>query len=149
MYLIDTSVILPCLWKTTKQSYLKLLEDLSEDEAPAISVITRFEVLAGTVEDFLEANKRFLDGFRQIDVTQEVADRAGRLFFEWSRKGQTLSANDLLIGASVITHGLVLATKNAKHFPYLSKVDQYVIEYQSRKKRKVEEPIHILRIADS
>lgn len=144
VYLIDTSVILPCLWKATKPSHLKLLERLSEEEPPSISVISCFEVLAGTVQEYLEANRRFLNGFRMIEVTQEIADIAGRLYYRWAKKGSVLPSNDLLIGASAAAHGLILVTKNAKHFPYLKDLDEYEIEYQSRSGRKTTEVIHLL-----
>ena len=144
MFLIDTSVILPCLWKTTRHSHLQLLKDLSEDETPAISVITRFEVLAGTIKNFEEANRRFLNGFLQIEVGSEIADYAGTLFYEWSRKGHTLTADDLLIGASAQVHNWVLVTKNARHFPYLHRLEQRVIEYESRTRKKTREVVSLL-----
>ncbi len=144
MNLVDTSVILPCLWRTTRQSYLELLEKIAEDEAPGISVITRFEVLAGTVPEFVNLNTRFLDGFLQVEVTKVIADFAGRLFYDWSKKGHTLTANDLFIGASAVIGDAVLVTRNAKHFPYLRKLNEYLVTYESRKKTKIRETICFL-----
>jgi predicted nucleic acid-binding protein len=144
-YLIDTSVIVPCLRRATKPAYLRFLETLSDEETPVISVITRFEVFAGTVAEYLDANRRFLDGFQQITVTAEVADEAGRLCYDWSRKGFTLAANDLIIGASTRIHELSLVTNNLRHFPYLGKLKEVTLSYQSSKRRTTTEVVYLLR----
>ena len=145
MYLIDSSVILPCLWKTTKQAHLHYLAERAEEEAPAISVITRFEVFAGTTEEFLETNRLFLDAFQHTEVTSEIADAAGRLFYDWSKKGKRLESNDLLIGATAAVLGLLLITKNLRHFPYLEEIDRSVVEYASQKGKQTRETVYILK----
>ena len=54
---------------------------------------------------------------RYYDIVPEVARNAGRLKYEWGRRGVTLSLADSLIAAVVLHYGLLLITDNEKHFP--------------------------------
>ncbi len=145
MFLIDTSVILPCLWRSTREPHVNLLLELGEDEAPVVSVITRFEVLYGTIPEFLQMNLGFLDAFQQLEIGPEISDRAGVLFRDWKKKGHNLAANDLLIGASAQIHEMNLVTKNVKHFPYLTAAESRKLQYLSRAGRKTTDTIYFLR----
>lgn len=144
MLLVDTSVILPCLRRSTKQAFLALLSELADEDAPAISMMTRFEVMAGTPDEHREVNRRFLDGFTQVGADGGIADLAGRLFFEWMRKGHTLSPADLFIGATAKAHAFVLLTGNSRHFPYLKERERRTIHYQSAKSRRTSDTLYFM-----
>ena len=145
MILVDTSVIVPCLRRSTRAAFADFLIRISEEEPPAVSVITRFEVIAGTAHEFLKVNSRFLDGFVAIDLDPAIADRAGELSYEWARKGHLLSPNDALIGAAALVHGMTLATTNKRQFPYLTGTETQVIEYRGAKGRHARETVHLCR----
>ena len=46
-----------------------------------------------------------------------MSQRAGRIKYEWARKGHSLSLADVLIAATALHYGLTLITDNVKHFP--------------------------------
>lgn len=73
------------------------------------SVITRCELLAGDVGSALV--KRLLDPFRELAVSRDVAERAGRI-----RRETGLAVPDALIAATAIERGLTLVTRNRRHF---------------------------------
>ncbi len=90
-------------------------------------------------------NRGFLDAFQQLEIDPVIADRAGLLFHDWKKKGHSLTANDLLIGATAQIHDLALVTKNAKHFPYLTAAETRKLQYLSRAGRKTSETIYFMR----
>ena len=59
----------------------------------------------------------FLDGLECYPITAAIARRAGRLKWDWSRKGRTLALDDMLIAAAALEHGLTLMTDNRIDFP--------------------------------
>ena len=58
-----------------------------------------------------------LDALRSLAVGPSVADRAGRLIYEYAREGIQFSVPDALIAATAIEHELTLVTTNPGHFP--------------------------------
>jgi predicted nucleic acid-binding protein len=52
-----------------------------------------------------------------IDVSSEVADKAGELIRSWRTKGMILGDADAVIAATALNHDLALITTNEKHFP--------------------------------
>ena len=73
------------------------------------SVITRCELLSGTVETALI--QELLSPFRELPVDRAVAERAGRI-----RRETAVATPDALIAATAIRHRLTLVTRNKKHF---------------------------------
>ncbi|MCZ7533796.1 MAG: type II toxin-antitoxin system VapC family toxin [Acidimicrobiia bacterium] len=94
-----------------------LLVDASLSRQAACSVLTRFELLSGMRSDERSPIRQLLDSLTNLEVTQEVATRAG----EWARsfrKGhEGISSIDYLIAATAEIHGADLLTNNVKHFP--------------------------------
>jgi hypothetical protein len=58
-----------------------------------------------------------LDSLAWYETSRTIAQRAGRLRFDWARQGVTLSLSDLIIAATALEHGLTSITGNRKHFP--------------------------------
>ncbi|WP_035812315.1 type II toxin-antitoxin system VapC family toxin [Jiangella gansuensis] len=73
------------------------------------SVVTRAELFAGT--SATEAVTRLLSPFREVLVTRDVAERAGRICRECG-----VRLPDALIAATALEHGLALATRNRGDF---------------------------------
>jgi predicted nucleic acid-binding protein len=66
-------------------------------------------VFAGSIATDLSA--RLLAPFRELDVDRAVAERAGRIAFEFGTR-----LPDALIAATAIEHGLGLVTRSRQHF---------------------------------
>jgi predicted nucleic acid-binding protein len=62
-----------------------------------------------------EKTAGLIDSLNIIDVTREIAEKAGR--YKREIKSQKLELDDCLIAATSFVHNAVLATGNGKHYP--------------------------------
>jgi predicted nucleic acid-binding protein len=74
------------------------------------SVITRCELFAGKGADEQELS-RLLAPFAELMVERDVAEVAGRV-----RRETGIRTPDALIAATALRHGLILTTRNLRHF---------------------------------
>ncbi len=74
------------------------------------SVVTRAELFAGP-KDQEEEVRELLEAFREIAVTLELAEAAGRI-----RRATGIGLPDALIAASALANGLELVTRNLRDF---------------------------------
>ena len=93
-----------------------MTDRLAEEADVYVSVMTRFEVMRGMRDRERESTFELLNSFEALDVTSDIADRAGELIRSWRKRGVTLGDADAIIAATALQHGLVLVTTNAKHF---------------------------------
>jgi predicted nucleic acid-binding protein len=54
---------------------------------------------------------------RSIEISYEIARRAGEIKYQWARKGRTIDITDSVIGVAALYYDLLLATDNRKDFP--------------------------------
>jgi tRNA(fMet)-specific endonuclease VapC len=113
--------------------YTTFIQQLPTALVHSISVITRFEVIRGTIPQQITYTHQFLSALNEIAVTPAIAERAGHLYRDWKAKGYPLEAEDLLIGATALDRNLTLLTANQKHFPYLREVRVEEVEFLTRK----------------
>ena len=122
--LLDTNVLIFALRRNT--AALDLLERLRQRDDATISVATRAEVLAGMRPHEEPTTMALLNSLRNLPVTDEVADLAGRLIYRLARTGVQLSFPDALISGTAIVHDLAIITTNAVHFtPTGAKVEPW------------------------
>jgi predicted nucleic acid-binding protein len=115
-HLLDTNILILALRSDPKA--LDFLDALDrKKERACISVATRTEILAGMRPHEEERTMELLDSLDSLLVDEAVADRAGRLIYQYARRGIQLSFPDAVIAATALQHGLTLATTNPKHFP--------------------------------
>lgn len=114
-YLLDTNILILCFRKTA--GYRELLDTLAKDDILYISVMTRLEIVRGMREHEHKDTFNLLDSLETIDITIDIADKAGELIRSWRTKGMILGDADAIIAATAINHGLALVTTNEKHFP--------------------------------
>lgn len=114
--LLDTSVIVDAL-KTKRHRHILLRELALRGDTLVCCAINVAEVYAGMRPHEEEPTAELLDGLECIEVERDLAERAGRLKFEWQGKGQTIHIPDAIIAAVALTFGLTLATDNRKDFP--------------------------------
>jgi predicted nucleic acid-binding protein len=114
-YLLDTNILILYLRKT--KGYYELLDSLAKDDTLYISAITRLEIIRGMKEREKEKTFDLLDSLETIDITIEIADKAGELIRSWKTRGIILEDADALIAATSLHYDLSLVTTNVKHFP--------------------------------
>jgi tRNA(fMet)-specific endonuclease VapC len=93
------------------------------DEERAISVITVSELLHGVhrARGATRTKRRafvehVLSGFDPLPITETVARVHAEVWAELSRKGQSVGAHDLWIGATALASGLGVATTDPADF---------------------------------
>jgi len=115
-YILDSNILIFALRSDPKAlDFMDALE--REKEGMHISVATRTEILAGMRPHEEETTMALLDSLISLPVDATIADRAGRLIYQYARQGMTFSFADAVIAATALQHDLTLATGNSKHFP--------------------------------
>lgn len=114
--LLDTSVMIDALrYRRGRREFLE--QRSKQGDILTCSVISVAEVYAGMKPNEADATDDFFQGLECIEVTRELARRAGGLKYEWAQKGLTLGIPDVLIAAVALSLNLTLATDNASDFP--------------------------------
>jgi predicted nucleic acid-binding protein len=114
-YLLDTNILIFQL--RDNPNIMQLLHRLKERGKVYISATSRTEILAGMRPREEERTMTLLNTSFNLPVDNPIADRAGRLLYQYARQGITLSFPDALIAAIALEHDLILVTTNTKHFP--------------------------------
>jgi len=114
-YLLNTNILILCFRKI--EGYRELMDTLAKDDILYISTITRLEIVRGMREHERKDTFNLLDSMETIDVTIEIADKAGELIRLWRTKGMILGDADAVIAATALNNGLALVTTNERHFP--------------------------------
>ncbi len=115
-YVLDTNVLILALRSDPRAlDFLDALE--RKKERVCISVVTRTEILAGMHPHEEERTMELLHSLTNLPVDEAIADRAGRLIYQYARQGIQFSFSDAIIGATALHYDLTLATTNPRHFP--------------------------------
>lgn len=94
-----------------------LVNRLRETAPLALCPVTSAEVYAGAREAELPQVDNLLSAMAFYPITPEASRRAGRWRYAHGQKGITLNLSDALIAAVAVEFGLVLVTKNRRHYP--------------------------------
>ena len=105
--LLDTNILIDYL--NGRDAARKELRRYAE---PLISPTTWMEVLVGVGADEATIVRRFLAGFRQVPVDEEVAERTVSL-----RRQHRMRLPDAIIWASAQQESALLVTRNHRDFP--------------------------------
>lgn len=60
--------------------------------------------------------RRFLAGFKVLDVTRSIVTRFAQERASLRRRGSLIADSDLLIAATALTYDLTFVTRNDRHF---------------------------------
>jgi len=114
--LLDTSVLIDHL--RHHSGAVELLLDANErgDELWGV-VLTRTEVLGGMRSAERRRTLLLLDSVAWIDVTAELADRAGELARKYRASHRGIDLVDYTIAAAAEAIKAKLVTRNVRHFP--------------------------------
>ncbi|MBI2074840.1 MAG: type II toxin-antitoxin system VapC family toxin [Candidatus Levybacteria bacterium] len=116
-YLLDTDVIVDHLRK------IKMLDEAIIASGAGISIITLAELFHGaykskTLEKSLTTIQEMLEllHLQIVNLDTTVVTEFGRMKAVLEKGGKRLEDFDLLIGACAKANGLMLVTRNLKHF---------------------------------
>ena len=98
-----------------------------------VSIISHGELFEG-VFDFPDTDARidelyaFLNRYETLPLSGPIMENFGRTRSELRRSGNLISDLDLLIGATAVSHDLVLLTRNTRHFARIPDLRLYESE---------------------
>lgn len=115
-FLVDTNILINAL--SRKHGHREMLNGLvSQGHRLACCTVILGELFTGVKLADLEKVEEFVSLLTWYAATPVIARRAGRLRFDYARRGIVLALPDTLIAATAIEYGLTLITANRKHFP--------------------------------
>ena len=116
-YLLDTTTIIDHLRGDKKVNFY--LEEIgTRGDIVGCCCINITETYSGMKDKEKERTDKFIESLYYFGVTKEIAKLAGKLKQKYGKKGKTLTTIDVIIAATAITYGLILITKNIKHYPF-------------------------------
>jgi predicted nucleic acid-binding protein len=123
---IDTSILIDYLRGGTL--WEELVRNLKKDTEIYLPTIVVFEIFSGKSTSNPKITKEvnnFLTYFQPIELTEDIAKRAGELFRDVNRN---LGAPDYIIAASALELNATVVTLNKKHFEQISNLNIYPLE---------------------
>ncbi len=115
-FLLDTSVIIDAI--NDKKGRREFLRDLvQQGNILACCPINITEVCAGLRAQEEQNTRNFLDALDLYPLTKPIAEQAGLLKRDYSRKRKTLNLGDVIVAATALHNRLTLLTDNIKDFP--------------------------------
>jgi predicted nucleic acid-binding protein len=111
--LVDTDILINFL--RGKRKAKDFLSMLLEESGIFCSAITVAEIAAGIRRGEEDSTKAFLRQIEVLDVTRDVAEKAGH--YKRGTRGHNLELDDCLVAATAFVNKAVLATGNGKHYP--------------------------------
>ena len=120
--LLDTDVLINFLRGQEKtRDYLSSILDEADMCCSAVAVA---EIHAGMKEHERRKTTELLDSLTIIDVTRDIAEKAGA--YRRIIRSQDLELDDCIIAATAFIQHAILATGNTKHYP-MSDIKKNVI----------------------
>jgi len=121
LVLLDTNVLSEAVRKQPVLAVLKALRALRPEERFA-SEVTRYELRAGAarLDDggrlWQRIQQEILPLVRWLPLDEAAALAAADIGAALKRRGETVEATDLFIAATAQVHGLIVSTRNVRHF---------------------------------
>lgn len=116
-YLFDTNIISELSRPRPNPGVLRWAGEVGIHLVSAVSVEEIHYGVSRTgstrLKNWVEA---YFDSHRVIEITDNIARRAGNLRGDFSRRGVVRTQADMLIAATAQAHGLTLVTRNTRDF---------------------------------
>ncbi len=94
--------------------------ELAHHHQFTFSIITRYEILRGLYAKQATAQlarfERLCAASQVLELTDEITIRAAMIYGTLHQRGELIGDADILIAATALEHGLVLATNNVQHY---------------------------------
>lgn len=119
MYCLDTNIIVDIFYGDAKLK--EKLEKLNIVNEIYITPITLCELYKGAylffnVEEGINEIEEFVSSFQLLEFNQDSCKEYGKIFADLKRKGKIVEDSDIMIASVTKINGLVLVTRNKKHF---------------------------------
>ena len=115
-HLLDSTVLIDYfrgLWPT--RDFLEQLE--GQGHQLSVSTVGLVELYAAFNPHERMMADPVVDRWSYHEITPQIAKEAGRIRYEFLRRGTSLSIPDTLTAAVAIANEAILVTKNVRHFP--------------------------------
>jgi len=112
--MLDTGVLIDFLGDRDRAEEAETIIASGKAAVSSISVYELFRGVEG--KKHLVQRNSLLAYLHVIDLTAQIAGKAGKLYTQLKKKGRLVHNEDILIGASCIYHHIPLFTGNRKHF---------------------------------
>lgn len=120
--LLDTSILIDYYRKTDKSNSVWVnLIDVGFDFA--ISVVTKYELLAGAKPKQIEFWETVLQKVTIIPFDEDCVDTAIRLSTLLKKSNKQIDIADLFIASTALSNNLSIATLNKKHFERIDELE--------------------------
>ncbi|MBI4321525.1 MAG: type II toxin-antitoxin system VapC family toxin [Chloroflexi bacterium] len=129
--IVDTDILIDFL--RGQPGAKKFFGQLIAQSVVCCSAITVAELHAGMREWEEQATRDLTGGLVVLPVTQEIAEKAGRL--KRYARGFAPGLGDCLVAATAILEDVPLATTNRKHYPFEG-LELDVPDYEGRGNRE-------------
>lgn len=117
--LLDTD-ILSMLMRQQQEVMKRAIHYLDVYAQYSFSLMTRYEILRGlktkNAKKQLAAFNVFCQASEVLSITESVVNRASDIYADLHHRGELIGDADILIAATALEYGFVLATNNENHF---------------------------------
>jgi predicted nucleic acid-binding protein len=115
-YVLDSDVVIDILKGVTSSiAFVQSLQADGSDLATCAVVVA--EVFSGLKPRDKPTAVSFMANLHYLDIPRGTASRAGEWRYAHAREGIILSTSDVLVAATVTSHGAILVTGNVRHYP--------------------------------
>lgn len=116
-FLLDTNIVSELTRRQPNAGVLAWANGIADQRLSAVSVDELWFGIARRPEiQLTNWLHNYLSTHAVLPVTQEIAERAGRMRGDFSRKGIVRDQPDMLIAATAQAHNLTLVTRNIRDF---------------------------------
>ncbi len=115
MILLDSSVQIE-LFRTADKEKTFFYQLASIENDFAISIITHYEIFAGSNEKQVSFWTEFLDSVEILDLDVGASEEAVKIYKQLKMSSKMIDLADILIAATSISNDIPIATLNLKHF---------------------------------